>query len=388
MSSRLRFVKGLSDADLAEARLGDDLVTRACVVTVGACAVIGLAAAGLVDPGVAALDAVLVVACSLLARWTLRRAGLRPLRLATWLLVGAWVTGSALTGPAAAEPSVLLGTLLAGFIAATASEQDGTRRSTLVNVALGLAVLTLAAGVAPAASLAVPIGVAWPAALAALLRVQPRRERVRAAAVATARLEPGGHRSVQRAAIVPLVACLVLGLAGFAALHALRGQQDQSPGGDGGLTGTELPGQAPDAASRLASASIGGALDLNNRGTLSDTQLFSVPAGSPELWRTGSLDRYEAGAWDLTRSRPRVLPSGERVEKPRTTRCPRRWSPRPAVPRPVVPRPAVPHRRPPTPGPTWCSRSARRSTGSRPRDRSPRSRPTGRSPWPTCRTAR
>ncbi len=314
---RVRFVRGLSDADQAEARLGDDLVTRVCVVAVGACAVIGLAVAGLVEPHVAALDAFLVLACSGLARWTLRRTGLRPVRLLTWLVVGAWISGSALTGPAAADPSLLLGTLLAGFIAATAAEQDGTRRSTLVNVALGLAVLTLAAGVSPSAGLAVPIGVAWPAALVALLRVQPRRERVRALAMATARLEPRGRWALRRAAAVPVAACLVLGLAGFEALHALRGERDTSSAG-GGFAGTGFGAGAParDQPARLAAAAIGGALDLNNRGTLPDTPLFTVPAGSAQLWRTGSLDRYDGASWELSRSRVQLLPGGERIAVP------------------------------------------------------------------------
>ena len=300
--SRVRLVLALSDADLAEARLGDDVALRAAVAAVGVCAIVGLAAVDLVAPALATLDVLCVCAGSLLARWTLGRPGLRRLRLLAWLGIGLGTVALALATTSADDPRRLLGSLVAGFIAATAAEQDGTRRSTLVNLALGLAVLALAAGVAPGAGLAAPMTAAWVAALVALLRIQPRREALASYVAMRAQPLAGGGRRLFGSALVPIAATLVVGLAAFAVLHALRGEADQRArsaltGSDYGFGSAADGDPSTDSAPRLSQASTGGTIDLRERGDLSDAEVMRVPQDSPQLWRTGMLDVYTGIGW-------------------------------------------------------------------------------------------
>ena len=46
-------------------------------------------------------------------------------------------------------PASVLGIFVAGFLAATSADQDGTRRAMLMNLVLGVAVLALGVGLGP-----------------------------------------------------------------------------------------------------------------------------------------------------------------------------------------------------------------------------------------------
>jgi transglutaminase-like putative cysteine protease len=52
--------------------------------------------------------------------------------------------------------------------------------------------------------------------------------------------------------------------------------------------------------SRSDGTYLGGELNLNRRGGLSDDPVATVPASSPRLWRAGTLDRYDGASWTAT----------------------------------------------------------------------------------------
>ncbi len=303
----------------------DDGVLRAATVTAGIAAVTALAAAALVPGWVAVLDAVAVAGCSALAGLAARDPRARPWRLAAWMVVAAATVWLVAAGPVHGDPPVVLGTLIAGFVAATAADQDGSRRSMLVNLALALAVLTLAAGVAPRSTLALPVLLGWGAGLVVLARADQLEQRLAADAVA----RPRRGSPMRRALAVPLLVS-VLASAGVFALVRL-GHPGQPPAGGGSGFAADWGGDGAGPPGRRTLGSYAGqSMDLRARGELPTTALLQVPATSPTLWRSGWLDRYTGQGWEVSQGTAMQRLGGGTVD----------LGPDPADPLPAGPVPA------------------------------------------------
>jgi len=287
----------------------DDPVLRSAVVGVHLSALAALAVAGVLPPPVMVLAVAVAVGFSLLARACLTRPGLGPLRIGLWgaTALVTVVVPFALVLAGGAASATALGVFVAGFLAATSADQDGTRRAMLTNLVLGLAVLALAAGLGPflrpglGAGLAVPVVAGWTAALVALVRAA-RRYPVAAAPVRVAADAPAAGRAPTpwwRGPVAGVVTVTMLvSLLAFAVVSRLPDSAvaDPAASGDGGFLGGSGPGTGA-APRSVGSTYSGGSLDLRSRGDLPDEPVMLVPQGSPTLWRSAVLDVYTGAAW-------------------------------------------------------------------------------------------
>ncbi len=285
----------------------DDVVLRAATVTAGAAAIAGLATARLLPPWLALIEIAALAGCSLLGRWASADPAGRPWRLAGWVTVAAVTLWLVTAGPVAGDPPVVLGTLVAGFVTATASDQDGSRRSMLVNLALGLAVLTLAAGVAPGARLALPLALGWGAALVVLARGQVASEVL----AADAAMPPPTGRGPTRAILIAVLTSVAVSLGLFTLVQQanLRPSQPSGPAFGTGVPngfGASNSGRT----TRAVGSYAGQEMDLRARGSLPSTPLFQVRAGAPQLWRAGWLQVYSGTGWQPQPQSPTVLGLG------------------------------------------------------------------------------
>ncbi|MBI4940191.1 MAG: transglutaminase domain-containing protein, partial [Actinobacteria bacterium] len=215
---------------------------------------------------------------------------------------------------------------VAGFLAATSADQDGTRRAMLMNLVLGVAVLALGVGLGPflapggAGALVVPVVVGWTATLVALARAARRHPTVPAGPAARSPGSPPGSAAVPapvvrvtaprppsrwRGTAGVVAATMAVSLLAFVVVSRLpesSSAQDPGSGGpSGGPFGGGLPGGRGDAAPRSVSGTYsGGTLDLRARGDLPDTPVMLVAADSPTLWRSAVLDTYTGQTWAQT----------------------------------------------------------------------------------------
>ncbi len=323
----------------------DDGALRVAVLVVHGSAMTALVVAGVLPAGLAVVAAAVAVGLSLLARACLTRPWLGTLRITLWATVAllTLVMPFLVAGPRGLDPPTVLGVFVAGFLAATSADQDGTRRAMLMNLALGLAVLALGAGLAPFlarsspdASLAVALLVGWAAALVALVRAARRypvvavdargRSGVRAASPAgggaarrgPVRAVPRPGSSTPRTArwrgtAGVVAATMAVSLLAFALVTRLPQSQasqnaEVSGPADGGLFGGRLSREGAAAPRSVTGTYSGGTLDLRARGDLPDTPVMIVPAESPTLWRSAALDTYTGQTW----AQPSMFGAGSR----------------------------------------------------------------------------
>jgi hypothetical protein len=177
-----------------------------------------------------------------------------------------------------------LAVLLVGLTVAHALVLESVRDLT-VALALGGAMVLVAAGLAPGLGLAVPLGLAWVAGVAALVLAHDLHGRTGVDAVL------GNARPGRRAAVTVLTAVLV-GLLAFLLVPrppSLSDLATRSRLAGASTGGTDI--------SRSATAWSSGVLDMRWRGALGDAPVLTVPADSPGLWRAGVLGAYDGTSW-------------------------------------------------------------------------------------------
>ena len=183
-----------------------------------------------------------------------------------------------------------LAILLVGLTVAHALVLD-TVRDLTVGLALGGAMVLVAAGLAPGTAIALPLAAAWVAAVTALVLAHDLHTRGGATAVLVA---PGtartGGRVVRTVAAAVLVGLLVFLVAPRPPSLADLAARSRFAGGG------QAPGDAA-TAGRSAGAWSSGMLDMRTRGDLARTPVLSVPADSPRLWRGAALERYDGRNW-------------------------------------------------------------------------------------------
>ncbi|MDQ1293018.1 MAG: protein-glutamine gamma-glutamyltransferase [Actinomycetota bacterium] len=273
---------------------GDDLALRTAVTLAALGAHGALTSAGLLSPAAGALLGTCALCCSGANRVRDLHSGPGQIRLACWIvLTGATVLLTCADwarGPSGSP----LGPALAGFVCATLLELDGTRRAALAHLCLSLAVLSLAVGLSPGFHLAPWIVVTTGAGLGALARAGTLAA-LRAGGTVMARRPVGGGRGPGALAALRTDGVDVL-VSGVVCLLLLGCALQFLPVGEPGPTRAGAPG-VPGGQGRRLRGYVGGGLDLRARGHLPDTPVLSVPADSPSLWRTGSLEIYTGRSW-------------------------------------------------------------------------------------------
>ena len=304
----------------------DDPLLRGAVLAVHGSAMLALVVAGVLAAPLALLAFLVAVGLSLLARACLVRPSLGTLRIGLWTAVAGatLVLPFVVGGLRGAGPAAVLGVFVAGFLAATSADQDGTRRAMLMNLVLGVAVLALGVGLGPflrpasTSALVVPVAVGWACALVALARAARRVPLTGAPAGGAPAASSGpssgtgtltgppvvrveGPRVPRWRSTAGVVALtMAVSLLAFGLLSRLpdspsAGSDGSGFDGFGGLGGGE-PGQQA-APRSLDGTYSGGSLDLRSRGTLPDTPVMYVAADSPTLWRSAVLDTYTGATW-------------------------------------------------------------------------------------------
>lgn len=287
----------------------DDPLLRGAVLAVHGSAMFALVVAGVLAAPLALLGFAVAVGLSLLARACLDRPELGTLRIALWTAVAGatLVLPFVVGGLRGAGPAAVLGVFVAGFLAATSADQDGTRRAMLMNLVLGVAVLALGVGLGPflrpasTGALVLPVAVGWAAALVALARAARRVPLTGTVAPGPAVVRVEGPRVPRWRSTAGVVALtMAVSLLAFGLLSRLP-DSPSSAGSDGsGFGGLGGPGDGTtgQAAPRSVSGTYsGGSLDLRSRGDLPDTPVMYVAADSPTLWRSAVLDTYTGATW-------------------------------------------------------------------------------------------
>lgn len=285
----------------------DDPVLRGAVLAVHLAAMLALVAAGLLPPAVAVVTAATAVGLSLLARACLVRPRLNRLRIALWTAAAllTLVAPFVVAPVAGLQTPTVLGVFVAGFLAATSADQDGTRRAMLMNLVLGLAVLGLGAGLGPllrsdaGPALVLPVAAGWAAALVVLARAARRHPgpavRARVAPAPGPRRGGPSARAAGLGAVAVTMAVSLLAFAAVTHLPASPPPAQVSGPPSGGLLGD--PGAEEALPRSVSSTYSGGSLDLRSRGDLPTTPVMLVPQSSPVLWRSATLDAYDGAAW-------------------------------------------------------------------------------------------
>lgn len=271
-------------------RPGDGLRSAVLVAQVTGMAALGVA--GLVLPLVALGLSLAVAAASLACArgWSPRARAVRK-GLSLAVLTGtavAMVGGLSLAG---SEPVlVALPLALAGLTLAHALVLE-TVRDLLVAVTISCATLVLATGLVTGTAVLLPLLLAWPALVCAL--VLAHRERHRTAGVAATRTS--GVVSASRVLVRTTAGAVALAVLGGAVVFLLLPRPDGSAeprwgnrlAESLGASGPRLP----------ASGYVSGDMDLRARGDLPDTPVVRVPADSPHRWRGAYLVDYDGATW-------------------------------------------------------------------------------------------
>jgi len=244
----------------------------------------------------------------------------RALSIAALLVVAgyaAWMTvGQHTSTMEVAQVGPLLSGLLVGVQVAQSLVQTG-RRELLVGTVVGLFMTVLAAGLAPGPAVAVPVLLAWPAAVTVVALAHRLGEADAVDAVATPHRAGHGSSAPAHPAgrIATVVAvCVLVGLALFLVLPRPQGFSAHNR-----LLGSESIGQSPGSGAgepRSASYYTSGYLDLRARGGLSHDPVLEVPADSPQLWRTTVLDLYDGSGWQSSQTGGRALGTGPDYQVP------------------------------------------------------------------------
>jgi transglutaminase-like putative cysteine protease len=268
-------------------------------VLVTACSGIAVLAVTGLFPAVAAGVAILLVCAAAAAGHRFPPAqGMTGRRIAAWVVIvaggllalqsrghsGSFLDLSdALAELGRSMAPLMVGVLIAQFLLAY------RLRDLLVALVLGCMTFLLALGMAPRPAAILLLLVAWPAVVTACHEAHAARRRARADLVVRAdgaSSRPPHAQLVTLAAVSAVVAVLAVTITPPPEGIVNRDRFGQQ--GAGSQAG------APD---RSASAYSSGTLDLRARGTLPDTPIVAVPAGSPLLWRGVVLSHYDGVAW-------------------------------------------------------------------------------------------
>jgi transglutaminase-like putative cysteine protease len=270
---------------------------------------LALGFAGLLTPDVCLLTLLLIVIVGMIVPSTLPwlAAGSAQRNTVALFAIAVVVAATALSGPGGLGTGNLTGTVgqlslpsnvPLGLLAALAagalvsvSLELGDRRGLHSALILGVCVLGLAGVAAPGRHLIPVLVIGWPTALFTLTQLTAPVQAI------DVRVDPhpaGTRRVVTRWVLMPIaitiaVACVVVLIAARTGLSTANPQTGgwNSPG----------TGDTPSAALRSPSDYLGGAMNLSARGHLSAEPLIKVPAGSPRLWRAGTLDVYTGRGW-------------------------------------------------------------------------------------------
>jgi hypothetical protein len=330
----------------------DNLPLRLAALTTLACAALALGSVGLIVAPVALLTMISILIVGLaVPRWIPSLVNQSPRRTtlalgAVGLLVvatagsgrGALFSGE-MSGPLPAAvtelglptglPIGLLAALAAGALVAVSLEL-ADRRGVQSALVLSTAVLGLASVAGPGPHLLPALIPGWPAAMFALARLcsdvsanqnlspaggtkwsgpeaRPQPSTAGTGLVIRTTLTGGAARATTRWQVLPVFAVITLSLlglsvavvSGVATIGDRAGQFGTAAGFDAATGG------------RSASDYLGGEMDLAARGTLGSDPVLDVPAGSPRLWRAGTLDEYDGRGWLATGS-PGGLPRFQR----------------------------------------------------------------------------
>ncbi len=163
-------------------------------------------------------------------------------------------------------------------------------RELVVAAALGLSLLVMALGLAPAVALAGPLLLGWPALLvvAVLARRSANSEGWTAAVV----VGRAYHRSPLVSVAIGSVVCL---LTAVLVLLLAPSPDPAAAARFRNLTGLSS-GDSPASGRALASYS-GDDLDLRVRGELPNTEVAAIPAQAPALWRVAIMGTYDGSGW-------------------------------------------------------------------------------------------
>jgi transglutaminase-like putative cysteine protease len=199
-------------------------------------------------------------------------------------------------------PIGLLAALTAGALAAVPLEL-ADRRGVQSALVLGVAVMGLASVAAPGRNLLLALALGWPAVLFTVTQLaggfgSGRRGAGAGPPIAALERVPGTGaapvRSLVRWNLLPVLAAIAVSCAILATAVA-TGLASTPVGG-----GVWHPAGLTSTASRASTDYLGGDLDLSVRGPLGTEALFTVPTGSPTLWRAGTLDLYTGRGWLAT----------------------------------------------------------------------------------------
>ncbi len=278
---------------------------RLAVLIVALCATLSMALAKIIPIPIGAELAGLLliahfIACARLPRTPRTLAGAA---LFAMISAAAALTGGFGSGVPSALALIAVSLLIAQIL------WSETPRELAVTTALAIALLILAIGLAPTATLAVPLLLAWPAAIAVAVLVRGAAVNPHLAQVFTAKIESGRARRPALGAVALVTAISVV----TAILSVLL-----APIPEGGPSRSlpRIPGVS-NPADRGLTGYTGSDLDLRVRGDLPQVAVAQIPPDAPELWRMAILTRYDGSSWRGQTGTPRALvgqalPSGDR----------------------------------------------------------------------------
>jgi protein-glutamine gamma-glutamyltransferase len=276
------------------------LALRIAVLVAGICGVCGILTAGLISAPVAVGLATLLVTAASAATAGLSRRYRDVAAAGTFLLVGgaAVATSGLGTGVVGA-----LAIVAAGLLVAQQTLADSLRELA-VTTAVGLALLLLALGLAPAPLLSVPLVIGWVAGVTvatlvnAAHRGTPGAGDDQADRTVSAVVRAGGPAPTSTSATVAVLASVSTVLAVLAVLVF--------PTPDGSAARRRLGdlGRLGAGEGRQLGAYAGQDLDLRVRGRLPESEVAQVPLDAPRLWRVAVLADYDGVTWSAGAQTP------------------------------------------------------------------------------------
>jgi len=287
---------------------GETLAIAVGAATTVAAAVVALAARGLLARPVAALLLLLVPAAAAApVIWPWGVGARRRMRIAQPVVLGCFVVAGVMlldrSRAASGDPALLadgIGSTLAPLVGVLMLAQLAAavtfRHLGVVMVVSGVAFF-MAVGTAPerqsadvTSVLGLALLVGWSAGVVSLWLLHQAREALRAPH------RMADDRRVRAGPPVLLVAGSVLVALLALLLPRPEGLRPPTSGAAPGGS-TDATADGGEAAARSPQSYLEPGMDLNARGPLPTTELVEVPAGSPQLWRAGSLWTYDGRRW-------------------------------------------------------------------------------------------
>ena len=266
-------------------------------LTIAGCGSIGLAAlvaADLISAGIAIVSMVVLFGAHLISLWWTSRQAQSARRLVgTTLLFGIalWVVvrvaGSDLNN---------LGPILCVALVGITIIQAATitsKRDVVASLALAIAMLVLSAGTSTDVQVAVLCVFGMGMGLVALSMVH-RMSGDNPPEVVISTTGPDTSSGSKYKSSIAVGVAISIGLAVFLVMPQPPAVSAST--GLSGVLGDAGSGQDGSTARSVDGYSFGG-MDLRATGDLPDTPMWSVPQGSPSLWRSTVLDTYTNGGW-------------------------------------------------------------------------------------------